>query len=528
MEIIKPFPIEEINNQLHRILEYPAFRSSWVLTKFLEFIVSETIHERDQQIKEYSIAVNVLNRPPNFNPHDDAVVRIHAGRLRRALNEYYLTEGKNDSIIIEIPKGCYIPQFIAAGINTIIKPALYQPTVNPVVAVFPFKAIPQTPDINEFATMFGEQLSAELSRFHELSVIGYYSTEMKAKIAGNILEAAASIGADYIITGTLHYNDETVGIRINLLIAATGEVMMAKSFERKIPSRDFFKIQDEAIEIFMNAISSYYDMIFREMAIASPQKVFNNHGIWKGIFNYYKYQRYYSAENYTCAVTTLEESVKNFPDHPLSWAMLGELYLHGIGLGIKNVEDPLSKGYQCILQCLKMDAFCQHGWYALSWAHLLKKEKDACVSAARKCIQLNPNNSAMACSSAFMLFCAGHFDEGFPVMEKAVKQNPYYPWWINGGYSFYYLYKKEYSSALLWAEKMNSEETFWNPLLKSVSLSYLDKKKDAEKYLLKLIMLEPEIPKRLPAMLSTFILSEDLVTHIVHGLENAGLQQLTN
>ena len=55
--------MEEINNQLHRILEYPAFRSSWVLTKFLEFIISETIHERDQQIKEYSIAVNVLNRP---------------------------------------------------------------------------------------------------------------------------------------------------------------------------------------------------------------------------------------------------------------------------------------------------------------------------------------------------------------------------------------------------------------------------------------------------------------------------------
>ena len=75
---------------------------------------------------------------------------------------------------------------------------------------------------------------------------------------------------------------------------------------------------------------------------------------------------------------------------------------------------------------------------------------------------------------------------------------------------------------------MNSEETFWNPLLKSVSLSYLDKKKDAEKYLLKLIMLEPETSKRLPAMLSTFILSEELITHIVHGLENAGLQQLTN
>jgi hypothetical protein len=41
----------------------------------------------------------------------DAIVRIHAGRLRRALKEYYYDAGKNDPIVIEIPKGSYIPVF---------------------------------------------------------------------------------------------------------------------------------------------------------------------------------------------------------------------------------------------------------------------------------------------------------------------------------------------------------------------------------------------------------------------------------
>ena len=48
---------------------------------------------RSNTIKEYTIAVNVLNKPVSFKPQHDAIVRIHAGRLRRALNYYYKEPG---------------------------------------------------------------------------------------------------------------------------------------------------------------------------------------------------------------------------------------------------------------------------------------------------------------------------------------------------------------------------------------------------------------------------------------------------
>ena len=110
MESVKLFLAEEINDQIKRILNSPGFRNSPTLSRFLSFVVSEAKLGHQQQIKEYSIAVNVLNRPPDFKPQDDAVVRIHAGRLRRALSEYYLIEGIHDPIIIHIPKGGYIPR----------------------------------------------------------------------------------------------------------------------------------------------------------------------------------------------------------------------------------------------------------------------------------------------------------------------------------------------------------------------------------------------------------------------------------
>src|SRR6201999_1229822 len=119
---------------------------------------------------------------------------------------------------------------------------------------------------------------------------------------------------------------------------------------------------------------------------------------------------------------------------------------------------------------------------------LLKRDKEAGHQSAMRCIELNPNCSVLISGVAFMLICAGYFEEGFPIMEKAVRFNPYYPWWINGGFCFYYLHKKEYTSALSWAEKMNAEETFWDPLLRSVSLSYLDRTEPAKKYLAKLLV----------------------------------------
>ncbi|HJY11307.1 MAG TPA: hypothetical protein VJ304_00885, partial [Flavobacterium sp.] len=112
MEAIKKNTHEEIFTELESVLTFTSLKSSPILSKFLRYIVEETLNENQHFIKEYSIAINVLNRSADFNSNDDAVVRIHAGRLRRILNEYYLTIGQNNSLIIDIPKGCYIPRFI--------------------------------------------------------------------------------------------------------------------------------------------------------------------------------------------------------------------------------------------------------------------------------------------------------------------------------------------------------------------------------------------------------------------------------
>ena len=102
---------EEKRQQLSRILNSTGFRNARVLQKFLEFVVAKSVEGNLDDLNEYSIATEILGRPQDFDPASDTSVRTQAYRLRTKLKEYYATEGKSDPLVIEIPKGHYVPLF---------------------------------------------------------------------------------------------------------------------------------------------------------------------------------------------------------------------------------------------------------------------------------------------------------------------------------------------------------------------------------------------------------------------------------
>lgn len=102
---------EGIRAQLERILASPEFHAPERGRRFLQYIVEETLEGRSAQLKAYTIAQAVFGRNASFDAQSDPVVRIEAGRIRRALERYYLVCGSQDPIRVTIPKGSYSPQF---------------------------------------------------------------------------------------------------------------------------------------------------------------------------------------------------------------------------------------------------------------------------------------------------------------------------------------------------------------------------------------------------------------------------------
>jgi WD40 repeat protein len=102
---------EQVYAQLDRILGSAAFAEAERARKFLRFVVELALAGREQEIKEGVVAVEVLGRRPSFDSRTDPIVRVEAGRLRARLLTYYQSEGVMDGVLIELPKGGYVPQF---------------------------------------------------------------------------------------------------------------------------------------------------------------------------------------------------------------------------------------------------------------------------------------------------------------------------------------------------------------------------------------------------------------------------------
>ena len=101
-----------IRDELERILASAPFAGSHRSQQFLQYVVEHAIEDGDAEVKEYTIkedtiAIEVFGRNSSYDPAVDATVRVEAGRLRSRLREYYAGDGRNDDLIIDVPKGGY-------------------------------------------------------------------------------------------------------------------------------------------------------------------------------------------------------------------------------------------------------------------------------------------------------------------------------------------------------------------------------------------------------------------------------------
>ena len=103
---------ERVRAQLDRILVSAEFADAERASNFLRFVVLRALAGRTGEIKESVIAVDALGRSPSFDSKSDAIVRVEAKRLRDRLDSYYRREGAGDPVIISLPKGGYIPEFL--------------------------------------------------------------------------------------------------------------------------------------------------------------------------------------------------------------------------------------------------------------------------------------------------------------------------------------------------------------------------------------------------------------------------------
>ena len=103
--------VDQCQKQVQRILKSATFRNAVTLQQLFQFLTAKVFEGGAEALKEYTIGVEAFGRPQNFDPKTDTIVRVQIHRLRQKLMEYYDADGSRDPILVEIPKGHYLPSF---------------------------------------------------------------------------------------------------------------------------------------------------------------------------------------------------------------------------------------------------------------------------------------------------------------------------------------------------------------------------------------------------------------------------------
>lgn len=251
---------DAVHHQLHRVVKSRIFARSKELCRFLQFAVEQKLRNRSVRLKEYLIGVTVFDRGETFNPGTDPIVRVQARRLRSKLSLYYETEGRTDSVLIELPCGGYVPVF---RFRTASPPQATRTAV-PVngvptetrrsVVVLPFMNI--GPGENErFSDGLTEELTHVLSRETGLRVMSRTSAFCFKGRTDDIRSIGERLGVDALVEGSVRSEGNRLRVSAGLIDVADGGLLWSEVYERS--TDEVFAVQENISEQIAKRIAAH-------------------------------------------------------------------------------------------------------------------------------------------------------------------------------------------------------------------------------------------------------------------------------
>jgi len=507
-----------IHQQLQRILDDSSFRSSERACKFLQYIVTETLSERTDHLKEWTIALDVFGKGTEFNPQIDPIVRIEAGRLRKRLAQYYEERGRSDPIRIVIPKGRYVPQFFP---NT-------QPDAAPVESQGYGHSGTRHKPVLEIASFHtgdaGEEdpFMASFIREELIKIIGSYQTfSITLHNGGN---------SDYRLNGRVLKQRSSRFLYLYLIHPADEEIIWSdncriKTHRGTIGDEGFSLIRSLAFRLMEEG-----GIIYHDLAKRLPRPVLPGLGYteWKALFLQHRLAM--TEPDCRNLLTVLHEHNHLYPGDPELLIMEAHLYWD-LSVDImweerKNLDENTSmfqRGANLVGQVIR--DFPENGEanVALARQAFYKKEKNKFYHYSQTALEVGLDSPLSMAYLAWLTALSGDWVQGLALLNRYRSRLPYAPGWFSRADCQYYIRQMDYEVVLEKARDFSFPHNPWYHIYCAAAFGLMGKIDDAHTHYTNLLALEPRFPRVYAEFLGTYIPQEEIYSLVVAGLETAGL-----
>jgi TolB-like protein len=467
-------PPKEARAELERVLASSPFAHSPRSQKFLRHVVEASLNHADDSLKEFAIAVDVFDRDATYDPSIDATVRVEAGRLRTRLREYYTEAGRNDPIIIEVPKGGYRATFTersagpagavphmdsapgaenpqepesrsmappahsaASPIRPWVLPVLLsvvaaailattlgphplvrrlirgntQPTITS-LAVIPLDNLSGDPGQEYFADGMTDEFITMLAKNSSLRIVSRTSVMQYKSARRPLPQIAHELGVDGILEGSVSRSGNRVHMNVQLIQAQTDTHLWAESYDRD--ANEAYELPHEVAEAVAKRLNS-------SVASASPPHYVNPQA-----HDAYLHGRYlwYAGQNQK-ALEYFKKATQLQPDYGPGWSGISIYYGAGLIVGDLDPASSLAPQQEAALKAVKLDDSFPEAHLSLCAAILINEwDFNRADQECLRATELDPEFAEAIHFRAKLLGAFNRNDEAIEAQRKATELDP--------------------------------------------------------------------------------------------------------
>jgi len=453
----EPAREDAIRRALERVLLSSGFSRNERLSGFLRFLVQRQLEGRSSELKESVIALEVFGRQAGYDPKVDPIVRTEAIRLRARLAEYYQGDGREDPIVIELPKGGYRPVFregtpIAAQVSpppavaaeapaggkrawgiaaavTVVLVAMGTTwwfthasphTVR--IAVLPFENLNKDAETDYFADGLTDELIRNLSLIDGLTVRSRTSSFALKGKGLSAVEAGNQLGVDYLVEGSVLLAGDQLRVNAALVGARDGSRTWSDRYDRKLT--DVFAIQDETSRGIANAL---------RLTLRGRRRYEANLEAYDLYLRGRQIMAAFPSRNRSIALPALdyfERAVEKDPNYAIAYAGMADAYIAmERNMGAAATIDVWGRGKAAAARAVALDPMLSEAHSAMASIRAREYAWQDAERGFRRAIDLNPNNALAHLEfGERVLVIQGRFDEGLKAVDRALALDPLSPY----------------------------------------------------------------------------------------------------
>ena len=399
MESNLPLPTDAIRNQIGKLAASRVFEGCARLRKLLSYTVSQALAGNGDQLKESVLGVEVFGRAPGYDSAANSIVRVEFARLRKKLEEYYGSEGINDSVRIIYRRGSYNPEFVP-------KDEVATTTFEGSVAVLPL-VCGGSEDDECLADGITDELITALSRVRGLKVVARTSCFAFKGKSDDVREIGRALQVNSVLEGSLRRNHDVVRVHVQLIDVNNGCQLWGQKYERHLT--DVFEVQEEIASAIVNALRIEFPRVWRGNQLRPTSDPGAHALCLKGRYWWHRW----NPDALRKAAVYFQQAIERDPAYAAPYSGLADSYFLQGFWGYGRPRDLMPRAQAAARNAVELDPLSAEAHCSLAMIENAWNWNTArCEAEFRRCMELNPGYAlAKAKYATSCLTPLGRFDE---------------------------------------------------------------------------------------------------------------------